>query len=135
MADKKQLLNDLKNNIMDVSFEKKDGTMRVMKCTLMEAYLPPMPAPEAEDWTKMGMLDMGAKCKCDPNTWADAFCAHFKDADVVAIRNWFRFMIEQILHHERNKGGESPIIKVWEIGVGWRSFDVSRVIDVQYATP
>lgn len=31
-----------------VEFEKKDGTVREMKCTLHESFLPPMPEPDPD---------------------------------------------------------------------------------------
>jgi WYL domain-containing protein len=38
--ERQSILNDLKMNIMEVTFTKADGTRRVMHCTLMPEYLP-----------------------------------------------------------------------------------------------
>lgn len=38
---KEELINLLKNNLVEVTFTKLDGDERVMPCTLMESYLPP----------------------------------------------------------------------------------------------
>lgn len=40
MIDKETLKNDLKEWIMTVTFTKKDGTKRLMKCTLIKHLLP-----------------------------------------------------------------------------------------------
>jgi len=38
---KEELLNLLRNNILEVTFLKLDGDKRIMPCTLMDSYLPP----------------------------------------------------------------------------------------------
>lgn len=38
--DRSQLVNALHDNIVEVKFTKVDGTERVMRCTLMQEYLP-----------------------------------------------------------------------------------------------
>ena len=38
---REELLDLLKNNVVEVTFLKLDGDKRVMPCTLQEAYLPP----------------------------------------------------------------------------------------------
>jgi hypothetical protein len=40
MITKSELKEQLQNNIMNVCFEKKDGTKRDMLCTLIKDYLP-----------------------------------------------------------------------------------------------
>jgi hypothetical protein len=42
MWTKNELSEQLRNTCLEVSFIKKDGTGRVMNCTLMEKFLPPM---------------------------------------------------------------------------------------------
>jgi len=38
---REEILKDLKFNVIEVSFDKVDGTKRLMKCTLMPEYCPP----------------------------------------------------------------------------------------------
>jgi len=40
MRNREQYQNDLRTGICEVTFTKKDGTDRVMRCTLSPAYLP-----------------------------------------------------------------------------------------------
>ena len=40
MIVKEEILEDLHKGVCKVTFTKKDGTERVMKCTLVEDYLP-----------------------------------------------------------------------------------------------
>jgi hypothetical protein len=88
MIDKPQLINNLRKHILDIVFQKKDGSMRTMKCTLMPSYLPAL-TEEQE-----------AKLKDKPSQ-------------------------ESTL---------TNIVTVWEINVGWRSFDINEVQDVQFAS-
>ena len=44
----KQLLEDLKYNVIEVLFENNDGTQRTMRCTLVKNYF-----PETRDPTKI----------------------------------------------------------------------------------
>jgi len=47
---KKSAINEtLRNSVQTVKFEKADGTIREMKCTLMDSYL-----PDQDDLTKVG---------------------------------------------------------------------------------
>lgn len=39
MVIKEEYIEKLKNNICEVCFKKKDGTYRVMKCTLMDSFI------------------------------------------------------------------------------------------------
>lgn len=43
MMTKDELRKILTNNIVDVTFEKTDGTLREMRCTLMPEFLPAPP--------------------------------------------------------------------------------------------
>ena len=45
---KEEILEDLHKGICKVTFTKKDGTERVMKCTLVEDYLPKIEAEKVE---------------------------------------------------------------------------------------
>lgn len=47
MFDKTLLIEMLKQNVLDITFEKVDGTLRNMKCTLKESMLPSIPLDEA----------------------------------------------------------------------------------------
>jgi hypothetical protein len=51
MFTKNELSEKLRNGILEVSFTKADGSSRVMKCSLMEQFLPPMMG-ESETTTK-----------------------------------------------------------------------------------
>ena len=39
----------LQNSVSNVTFTKKDGTVRVMKCTLMPEHLPPVEVKESKE--------------------------------------------------------------------------------------
>lgn len=40
MFDRDTVLNDLRKNVVEVTFKKVDGTTRIMRCTLSPEYLP-----------------------------------------------------------------------------------------------
>ena len=42
MYEKSEIVEQLKNRVVQVTFTKKDGTQRQMVATLIEEYLPPM---------------------------------------------------------------------------------------------
>jgi hypothetical protein len=47
MFDRYELKQQLSDNVVTIVFEKKDGTMRTMRCTLLAEYLPaPKPVEE-----------------------------------------------------------------------------------------
>jgi hypothetical protein len=46
MLDRYELKQQLSDNVVTVVFEKKDGTIRTMRCTLLAEYLPTQLAPE-----------------------------------------------------------------------------------------
>lgn len=48
MYNRDDVLKDLRNNIVEVSFQKVDGTQRVMRCTLQPSFLPPSYLQEQE---------------------------------------------------------------------------------------
>ena len=41
MYTRDQLLNDLREHVIEVHFKKVDGTQRAMRCTLLPKHLPP----------------------------------------------------------------------------------------------
>ena len=49
LFDKYQLKEELKNGIYTIVFEKLDGTIREMRCTLQPEYLPPQLLNEGEE--------------------------------------------------------------------------------------
>ena len=40
---RQQLLRDLRDNVVEVHFIKQDGTQRIMRCSLMDRHIPPIP--------------------------------------------------------------------------------------------
>lgn len=50
LIDKQTLLSRLRGHLLDVTFTKKDGTMRTMKCTLMPSYLPALTEEQKEKY-------------------------------------------------------------------------------------
>ena len=46
MLDRYELKQQLSDNVVTVVFEKKDGTTRTMRCTLLAEYLPTKLVPE-----------------------------------------------------------------------------------------
>jgi hypothetical protein len=141
--DKKEILHLLKDQIIDVTFERADGTARTMKCTLSPAYLPPLQRSDLDppDFSAMNSADLLTYCKDDASKWAAAFVdivSKNKDLEIPfnksAMTAWFANAIETA-HDHRTRKDEDPVVKVWEIGNGWRSFNLNRVIDVQVATP
>jgi hypothetical protein len=70
MIDKDDLKSTLKESIIVIDFEKKDGTIRSMRCTLMEQFLPtppryiPIDAPKRKE-----NPDVLAVWDLDINNW------------------------------------------------------------------
>lgn len=60
--DKSDIIEALKTSIVDVEFVKKDGTVRLMTCTLKEASLPKQ-EPKSIDETLRDMADKNEKPK------------------------------------------------------------------------
>jgi hypothetical protein len=67
MWNKSELSEMLRNRRLEVSFIKKDGSLRVMNCTLLEKYLPPL-MEDAETTTKDNP-DVLAVWDIDNNGW------------------------------------------------------------------
>lgn len=62
-------LNDLHSNICHVTFKKKDGSLRYMKCTLVEKYVPPQREIENEIQKKKANADVVAVFDLDKQEW------------------------------------------------------------------
>ena len=60
--DKSDIIEALKTSIVDVEFVKKDGTVRLMTCTLQEASLPKQ-EPKSIDESLREMTDKNEKPK------------------------------------------------------------------------
>lgn len=58
------LRNDLRNNVVELQFVKKNGETRVMRCTLQENYLPPLTGS-----SKSKNLDIIAVYDLDNENW------------------------------------------------------------------
>ena len=69
MALPNSYLNDLQNNICHVTFIKKDGSFRYMKCTLKEDFLPPQKEIENEIQKKKINSDVVAVFDIDKQEW------------------------------------------------------------------
>lgn len=79
-----QYKNDLRNGICEVTFTKKDGTDRVMRCTLAQAHLP---ASEYEKTDEAAT--QASPRKVNPNT------LHVWDMDKSA---WRAFNLDSVKH-------------------------------------
>ena len=66
---KDTLKEQLKNNILLVTFRKTDDTIRDMKCTLMESYLPKVEITETTEKTKKGNPNIVSVWDLDKNSW------------------------------------------------------------------
>lgn len=131
-VDKEQLLIDLKNNVIEVVFTKADGTLRTMRCTLDRMIVPPDEGDKkAKDYKSLSTAQMINYCADNPNRWAEALAeigTQSNDKDAMTI--WFTNVIEATRIHD-TRARDSSVIRVWEIGNGWRSFDTKRVQSAQ----
>lgn len=74
----------LKEVVATVTFEKKDGTERIMKCTLMDSHLPP---PEAT-WNKKKPCDSTLSVwDLDKEEWRSFRLTSVKDVNVSISNN------------------------------------------------
>ena len=78
------LLNDLRNNVIEVTFTKTNGDQRIMRCTLMENMLP-------------------ATYKTNPDEKASETDFHQKNKDVIAAWDvqaggWRSFRIDCVTY-------------------------------------
>lgn len=65
--DYNQLLTQLKNNVVEVTFNKLNGDKRVMTCTLIESYLPPATKNDAMSQKKVRELNTEVMSVWDVN--------------------------------------------------------------------
>lgn len=56
--DRDEIIRLLKNEVLDISFIKKDGSLREMKCTLQEAFITPYERKTETTIKKSVNLDM-----------------------------------------------------------------------------
>ena len=142
IIEKHVLMASLKENILDVTFKKMDGTTRVMKCTLRPDYLPPGDSEEektvAHDYSSFDIDGMYQFCGDNPDRWAAAMTANPPDLGKISLQVWLTQWLAHVIESSvaaRRTYDRSQIIRVWELNSGWRSFYLDRVTSVQMATP
>jgi hypothetical protein len=141
VIEKHVLLTSLKENILDVTFKKMDGSVRVMKCTLRPDYLPGPPEEETvigKDYTQMDIDSMYQFCGDNPDRWASAMSANSPDFQKISMYVWLTQWLPHVIESSvaaRRSFDRNQIIKVWELNRGWRSFYLDRVTGVQLANP
>jgi hypothetical protein len=72
MMTRDELMTTLKENVAVVSFTKKDGTEREMRCTLQESMLPPVflnGTEQMEQKVRKQNLDVVSVWDLDKNAW------------------------------------------------------------------
>ena len=87
MMTREQYKNDLRSGICEVTFTKKDGTERVMRCTLAQAYLP------AREYEKTDEAATTTTRKINPNT------LHVWDMDKTS---WRAFNLDSVKHFKNS---------------------------------
>lgn len=135
--EKNSIVEDLKHNVLEVVFEKVDGSIRRMKCTLDRSIIP-ADAKEVVDtkevnWKELTSEKVFKKCGDDPGLWAAAFKATYPDSDEGIMHGWFANVIEAGIQ-ARKKQEASTVIRVYELDVGWRAFDINRLHNAQIAS-
>lgn len=69
-VNRQQLITDLKQTVAEIRFQKKDGSTRIMNCTLMPQYLPEEDRQRAEEAAnKDGNPDVLAVWDVDASGW------------------------------------------------------------------
>ena len=86
VIEKHVLLDSLKNNVLDITFRKMDGSIRVMKCTLRPDYIPEGNKPDDEntigrDYSTMDVDTMYQFCGDKPERWAAAMTTNLPPPD------------------------------------------------------
>ena len=144
VIEKHVLLDSLKNNVLDITFRKMDGSIRVMKCTLRPDYIPEGNKPDDEntigrDYSTMDVDTMYQFCGDKPERWAAAMTTNLPpDLTKIPMTAWLTGWISHVIESSvvaRKTYDRSQIIRVWELNSGWRSFYLDRVTSVQMATP
>jgi hypothetical protein len=69
MMDRYQLKQSLKNGVVTVTFEKSDGTLREMRCTLQSDFLPPQLLQEGVYTPRTPNLDILAVWDIENGGW------------------------------------------------------------------
>jgi len=143
IIEKHVLMDSLKKNILDVTFKKMDGTIRMMKCTLRPDYLPKGESDEektvVQDYSSMDIDAMYQFCGDKAERWASAMTVGVPDFSKISIHTWLCQWLPHVIESSvaaRKTFDRSQIIRVWELnGGGWRSFYLDRVTSVQLANP
>ena len=76
MMNKSEIAEMARAGVIDVTFTKKDGTFREMRCTLHESYLPPM------------MCDTEIKTKDNPDVLA---------VWDIEVKGWRSFRLDSVM--------------------------------------
>ena len=142
VIEKNVLMKSLKENILDITFKKMDGSVRVMKCTLRPDYLPPGASEEEQtvihDYSSFDIDGMYHFCADKPDRWAAAMTTNPPDLGKISLQVWLTQWLAHVIESfvaARKTFDRSQIIRVWELNSGWRSFYLDRVTSVQLATP
>jgi hypothetical protein len=142
IIEKNVLMKSLKENILDVTFKKMDGSIRMMKCTLRPDYLPPGASEEEQttihDYSSFDIDGMYHFCGDKPDRWASAMSISNPDFTKISLHTWLCQWLPHVIESSvaaRKTYDKSQIIRVWELSSGWRSFYLDRVTSVQMATP
>ena len=69
MMDRNDLTTLLKDSIVMIDFEKKDGTLRTMRCTLQEQFLPTPVYKDIETTKKKENAEVLSVWDLDSNGW------------------------------------------------------------------
>lgn len=137
---KESLLADLRQDVLEVIFTKKDGSNRVMVCTLKKDLIPEHdPADFTEkDFTSMSHDAIVNECRDSPAKWGKALSDCLKNYEGLLLEDvfssWFKAAID-ISVETYKKQNVSPIVKVFDLQANeWRSFNINSVISVQIPT-
>ena len=103
VIEKHVLLDSLKKNILDITFRKMDGSIRVMKCTLRPDYIPEGNKPEEEntigqDYSTLDIDAMYQFCGDKPDRWAAAMTANLPpDLTKIPLTAWLTEWISHVI--------------------------------------
>jgi len=136
---KEDLIRDLKQNIIEIIFKKKDGTIRTIKATLKPEFLP-QDICLPEETKEINFLELNAEqiieiCKDKTELWVNAFIQYVPEADRNIMAGWFQMIIDAVSRgniKESRNDDDKPLIVVWDIqSNGWRSFNINDVKSAQ----